>query len=92
MERRRFTWEFKLDAERLIKEGGVSYAQASDVGGHLTQLRNWMKKFADGPQHDSPGQGQMRQEQLEIARLKREVTRLKAERDSLKKSRGLLRG
>src|SRR6266700_2047474 len=38
-----------------------------------------------------PFLGQMKPEQLEIARLKREVTRLKAERDILKKSRGLLR-
>ena len=30
MERRQFTREFKLEAVRLIKERGVSYAQASD--------------------------------------------------------------
>jgi transposase len=35
--------------------------------------------------------GQMKPEQLEIARLKREVAKLKAERDILKKPRGLLR-
>ena len=29
MERRKFTREFKLEAVRLIKERGVSYAQAS---------------------------------------------------------------
>jgi transposase-like protein len=29
MERRKFTHEFKLEAVRLIKERGVSYAQAS---------------------------------------------------------------
>ena len=34
MERRKFTREFKLEAVRLIKERGVSYAQASqDLGG-----------------------------------------------------------
>ena len=87
MERRRFTREFKLEAVRLIKERGVSYAQASDdLGVHPTQLRDWVKKFADDPQHAFPGQGQLRPEQLEIARLKREVTRLKAERDILKKA------
>jgi transposase-like protein len=33
MERRQFTREFKLEALRLIKERGVSYAQASaDLG------------------------------------------------------------
>jgi transposase-like protein len=45
-----------------------------------------VKKFADDPQHAFPGQGQMKPEQLEIARLKREVAKLKAERDILKKA------
>jgi transposase len=85
MERRQFTREFKLEAVRLIKERGVSYAQASaDLGVHPTQLRNWVKQLADDPQHAFPGQGQMKPEQLEIAQLKREVLRLKAERDILK--------
>src|SRR5438874_12555877 len=87
MERRKFTREFKLEAVRLIKERGVSYAQASqDLGVHTSQLRDWVKKFADDPQHAFPGQGQMKPEQLEIAQLKREVIRLKAERDILKKA------
>jgi transposase-like protein len=87
MERRKFTREFKLEAVRLIKERGVSYAQASqDLGVHQSQLRDWAKKFADDPQHAFPGHGQMKPEQLEIARLKREVIKLKAERDILKKA------
>jgi transposase-like protein len=86
MERRKFTREFKLAAVRLIKERGVSYAQASlDLGVHQSQLRGW-KALADDPQHGFPGQGQMKPEQLEIAQLKREVIRLKAERDILKKA------
>jgi transposase-like protein len=93
MERRKFTQEFKLEAVRLIKERGVSYTQVStDLGVHQSQLRDWVKKLADDPQHAFPRQGQMKPEQLEIARLKREVTMLKAERDILKKCRrGLLR-
>ena len=87
MERRKFTREFKLEAVQLITERGVSYAQASqDLGVHETQLRSWVRKFADDPQHAFPGQGQLKPEQLEIARLKREVTKLKAERDILKKA------
>jgi transposase len=81
MERRKFTREFKLEAVRLIKERGVSYVQASqDLGVHVSQLRDWVKKFADDPEHAFPGHGQMKPEQLEVARLKREVTKLKAER------------
>jgi transposase len=87
MERRRFTREYKLEAVQLITERGVSYAQASrDLGVHESQLRSWVKASANDPQRAFPGQGQMKPEQLEIARLKREVTRLKAERDILKKA------
>jgi transposase-like protein len=82
MERRQFTREFKLEAVRLIKQRGVSYAQASkDLGVHPRQLRNWVKQLAEDPQHAFPGHGQMKPEQLEIAQLKREVAKLRAERD-----------
>ena len=91
MERRKFTREFKLEAVRLIKDRGVSYVQASqDLGVHASQLRDWVKKFAEDPQQAFPGHGQMKPEQLEIARLKREVAKLKAERDILKKAAGIL--
>jgi transposase len=74
MERRRFTREFKLEAVRLIRDRGVSYAQASqDLSVHPTQLRSWVKALAADPQQAFPGQGQMKPEQAEIARLKREV-------------------
>jgi transposase-like protein len=87
MERRKFTREFKLEAVRLIKDRGVSYARASeDLGVHPTQLREWAKKFADDPQQPFPGHGQQKPEQQEIARLRREVAKLKAERDILKKA------
>ena len=71
MERRKFTREFKLEAVRLIKERGVSYAQAShDLSVHQSQLRTWVKALADDPKHAFPGQGQMKPDQLEIAQLK----------------------
>ena len=87
MERRELTREFKLEAVRLIKERGVSHAQAShNLSVHQSQLRSWVKALADDPQHAFPGQGQMKPEQLEIAQFKREVIRPKAKRDILKKA------
>ena len=87
MERRKFTRKFKLEAVRLIKERGVSVAQASrDLDVHQTVLRNWVRDFADDPQNAFPGHGQMKPEQLEIARLRKEVAKLRAERDILKKA------
>ena len=59
--------------------------------------RNWkgppivgFRALADDPEHSFPGQGQMKPEQSEIARLKREVAKLKAERDILKNCPGRL--
>ena len=87
MERRKFTREFKLEAVRLIKDRGVGYTQASqDLGVRQSQLRSWVKAFADDRAQAFPGQGQMKPEQAEIARLRREVTQLKAGRDILKKA------
>ena len=87
MVRRKFTREFKLEAVKLITERGVTAAQAArDLGVHQTVLRNWVRAFGDDPAHAFPGHGQLKPEQAEIARLKREVTKLKAERDILKKA------
>jgi hypothetical protein len=50
-------------------------------------LRKWVKEFGSDPTHAFPGHGQMKPEQLEIERAKREVNKLKAERDILKRLR-----
>jgi transposase len=49
-------------------------------------LRKWVKEFGQEPTQAFPGHGQMKPEQQEIERLRREVARLKAERDILKKA------
>ncbi len=87
MGRRRFGREFKIESVRLIKERGVSVAQAArDLDVHENVLRKWVKEFASDPVQAFPGHGQMKPEQLEIERLRREVAKLKAERDILKKA------
>src|SRR4029453_17107020 len=89
MQRRRFSREFKVEAVKLVRERGVSAAQAGrDLGVHENVLRKWVKEFGSNPvkAFSFPGHGQMKPEQLEIERLRREVTKLKAERDILKKA------
>jgi transposase len=86
MPRRRFSREFKLEAVKLVRERGVSAAQAArDLDVHENVLRKWVKEFGD-PAQAFPGHGQMKPEQQEIERLRREVNKLKAERDILKKA------
>lgn len=85
--RRQFSREFKLEAVRLVKERGVSVAQAArDLELHENVLRKWVREAASDPQHAFPGLGQMKPEQAEIDRLKKEVAKLKMERDILKKA------
>lgn len=88
MERRKFARAFKVEAVRLVRERGVTVAQAArDLGVQGTVLRRWVQEWAADAQQAFPGQGQMKADQLEIERLRREVTKLKAERDILKKPR-----
>ena len=85
MQRRKFSREFKVEAVKLVRERGVSVAQAGrDLGVHENVLRKWVKEFGSDPAQSFPGHGQIKPEQLEIERLRREVTKLKAERDILK--------
>jgi len=87
MQRRKFGREFKLEAVKLVRDRGVSVAQAArDLDVHENVLRKWVREFGSDPVQAFPGHGQMKPEQQEIERLRREVNKLKAERDILKKA------
>ncbi len=87
MQRRKFSREYKLEAVKLIRERGVSVAQAArDLDVHENVLRKWVREYGSDPAQAFPGHGQMKPEQVEIERLRKEVAKLKAERDILKKA------
>ncbi len=59
----------------------MSLAQAArDLDIHQYVLRKWVSDFAADPAQANPGQSQMKPEQPEIERLRRDVAKLKAER------------
>ena len=77
MERRKFTREFNVEAVKLIQERGVTVAQvARDFGVQGTVLRRWVRESAADMSEAFPGQGQMKPEQAELARLRRAVIKL----------------
>lgn len=87
MGKRVFSREFKLEAVRLVRERGVAKSHAArELGVHVNVLRKWLKDYEADPTQAFPGHGQLKPEQAEIARLKRELARTKAERDILKKA------
>ncbi len=87
MTRRQYSREFKIEAVRLVTGRGVSVAQAArDLDVHATVVRRWVREFGAGTHDAFPGHGQLKPDDEEIRRLKREVVKLKAERDILKKA------
>ena len=85
--RRRFSREFKLEAVKLVKDRGVSVAQAArDLEVHENVLRKWVKELAADMQNESGGSGVTKPEQTEVARLRKENAKLRMERDILKKA------
>lgn len=85
--RRKFSTEFKHEAVRLVRERGVSIAQAArDLDVHQSVLRAWVRAVAEDATQAFPGVGQQKPEAAELTRLRREVARLKMERDILKKA------
>ena len=87
MERKKYSREFKVEAVNLVRDRGVSIVQAArDLEVNHNMLRRWLKEVDADPKHAFPGLGQMKPEQFEIDRLRKEVARLKAERDILKKA------
>jgi transposase len=58
MQRRRFSREFKLEAVKLVRDRGVSAAQAArDLDVHENVLRKWVKEFGTDPVQAFPGHG-----------------------------------
>jgi transposase len=85
--RGQFSREFKFEAVRLVKDRGVTVAQAArDLDVHENVLRKWIREAMADPQEAFPGKGVMKPEQAEIERLRKEVAKLKMERDILKKA------
>ena len=85
--RRSFSKEFKLEAVRLMTEGGQSISQvARDLGIRDTILGRWKKDWEQDRDAAFPGKGQVKPEAAEWRHLRRENERLRMERDILKKA------
>jgi transposase len=66
--RRQFSREFKLEAVRLVKDRGVSAAQAArDLDVHENVLRKWVREAVADPQEAFRGKGVVKPEQAELS-------------------------
>ena len=91
--RRTFTREFKVEAVRLVTEGGHSLSSvARDLGLDPKLLRGWRRELAEEGMEAFPGKGHLKPEQEQVRRLLRENERLRQEREILKKALAIFSG
>ena len=93
MKKKVFSKEFKLEAVKLVTARGISCAQAArDLGIGQNVVSRWVREFKSSKEQPFPGRGQMKPDDVEIARLRRELAKTKAERGILKKPSATLPG
>jgi transposase-like protein len=84
--RRSFNKEFKLEAVKLVKAGGLSAgAAARDLGICETSLRRWIHQY-EVDHGGGPGDALTSEEKEELRRLRGDNRRLRMEREILKKA------
>ena len=85
--RRQFSREYKLEAVRMITEGGrAASAVARELGINANVLRRWRQRLTEGtrPAAATPGNGPVTSQDEELRRLRRENAVLRQERDFLR--------
>lgn len=85
--RKNYTREFKVNAVRLVNEGGHSAAQvARDLGICETTLYKWRQRHRSDADQAFPGKGKLKPDAEELRRLRRENQALRDEVKFLKRA------
>jgi transposase len=85
--RRKYDREFKVEAVKLVTEGGRAVAEvARNLGIHENLLYKWREKYTEDIAHAFPGKGRLKPVEEELRRMKRELADVTQERDILKKA------
>ncbi|MFH1699793.1 MAG: transposase [Candidatus Zixiibacteriota bacterium] len=81
--RRRYDRQFKIEAVRLVTEGGRKATEiARDLGFHVNVIYLWKKQLAADPGGAFPGLGKMKASDEEVQKLRRQLADITEERDS----------
>jgi transposase len=82
--RRKYSREFKIEAVRMVSEGGRSVAEtARELSISPNLLTRWKQQFSASGDQAFPGKGRLADE---VRRLQLELKRVQQERDFLKKT------
>jgi transposase len=84
--RKQYSDEYKSQAVRLVRESGKPLSQiARELGINDNMLHRWSREERDA-QTAGKTRGEVKTDQEELARLRRELARVTAERDFLKRA------
>jgi len=84
---KRYDKEFKIEAVRLASEPGNTQAQIQrDLGIGQGVISRWKRELKLDGEQAFPGKGNLKPQDEELRRLKRENEKLRRERDILKKA------
>ena len=90
---RHYDQQFKIDAVRLVVDGGQSVSQVSrDLGIARSMLQRWVKEFQETPGGAFAGKDQFGKEQQQIEELRRKLALAEEEREILKKALAVFSG
>lgn len=90
---RHYDQQFKVDAIRLVVDGGQSVLQVSrDLGVTRSLLQHWVQEFQRNPDGAFPGKGRLGPERQELEDLRRKLAQAEEEREILKKALAVFSG
>ena len=85
--RRKYTREFKVEAAKLSYNSDKPVEQiAKDLGISQSSLNRWRSEYRADPDQAFPGNGQMKERDEEVVRLKKELRQAQLENEILKKA------
>jgi transposase len=86
-ERRTFDKAYKEQAALRIISGEITASRlAEELGVHYTTIKEWVKNYKLDGENAFPGSGNLKPEDEEIRKLRRELANLKEENEILKKA------
>jgi transposase len=84
--RRKFTEEYKREAVKLAGDLGSASEAARSLGIKPNLVHRWKREMAEDGVKAFPGKGNLKPDDEELRRLRRELEKVKRERDFLKKA------
>lgn len=88
-ERKTYDKQFKVDAVKLVTEGGRSVRDvAREIGIDPNTLYHWKRELLKEEEDAFPGKGHMTAQEEEIRRLRKKLAEAEEDREILKKALG----